>query len=219
MARDEAAPFARGETFANGNLEILNAATSALGLGGVNLEGKEFVFEPNADGQGGASFGLLGPDPNGRPIRVRVVRNVSGVHLKPKRLVKYQTGTAGINLETRVDGYTFAVGDVPAGFVDEFLPAAGVPDQDLFYIIVGGTGIGTSMATGTPALTSGCFLVPGAGTSATNDDAGRVELQSLAGATTVLGANLQNRIGRADTPTTIVTASVNVPVIVHLANR
>lgn len=218
MARDEAPPFARGETYANGNAEILLAASGPFGLGGINLEGKEFVFEPNADATTG-SYGLLGPDPNGRPIRVKVVRNVSGVNLKPKRLVKFQTGTANINLETRVDGYTFAVGDVPAGIVDEFLPAAGVPDQDLFYIVVEGPSIGVSMATGTPALTTGAFVVPGAGTSKTNDDAGRLELQSLAGATTVLGANLQNRVGRADTATTIVTASVNVPVVVRLATR
>lgn len=219
MARDEAPPFARGETYANGNLEILNAASGPFGLGGVNLEGKEFVFEPNADGQGGASFGLLGPDPNGRPIRVKVVRNVSTIALKPKRLVKFQTGTTGINLETRVDGYTSVVTDVPAGIVDEFLPPAGVPVNDLFYIIVEGSTIGTSMATGTPALTSGAFTTPGAGTSLTNDDAGRLELQSLAGATTVLGNNLQNRVGRVDSPTTISTVSVNVPVVVRLATR
>ena len=219
MARDESAPFARGETFANGNLEILNAANGPYGLGGVNLEGKEFLFEPNADGQGGTSYGLLGPDPNGRPIRVKVVRNVSGISLKPKRLVRYQIATAGINLETRVDGYTFAVADVPAGIVDEFLPAAGVPDQDLFYIVVSGPTIGTSMATGTPAINHGDILVPGSGTAKNNNDSGRLDSQSLAGATTTLGANLQNRVGRSDGISAVATATVNIPVVVSLGVR
>lgn len=218
MARDEAPPFARGETYANGSTEILNAASGPFGLGGINLEGKEFVFEPNADAEG-APYGALGPDPAGRLIRVRVVRNVSSINIKPKRVVKFQTGTVGVGLETRVDGYVSAVSDVPAGVSDEYLPAAGVPPQDLFYIVVEGPSIGTAMATGTPALTAGAFLVPGAGTSAITDDAGRVELQSLAGATTVLGANLQNRIGRADVPTTITTVNVNVPLVVRLASR
>lgn len=216
MARDEAAPFARGETFANGNLEILNAATGPYGLGGINLEGKEFVFEPNADGQGGASYGLLGPDPNGRPIRVKVVRNVSGIALKPKRLVRYQLATAGINLEARVDGYTAAVGDVPAGMVDEFLPTAGVPDQDLFYLVIDGPTIGTSLSASPGTLTHGSVLVPGAGTNKTNDDAGRVALQDLTGATAALGNNIQNRIGRADSVTSVTTTSANVPVVMHL---
>jgi len=216
MARDEAPPFARGETFANGNLEILNAATGPYGLGGINLEGKEFVFEPNADGEGGASYGLLGPDPNGRPIRVKVVRNVSGIALKPKRLVRYQLATAGINLETRVDGYTAAVGDVPAGIVDEFLPLAGVPDQDLFYLVIDGPTIGTSLTTGSVSINQGDRLVPGAGTNKTSADAGCLDSQILTGATATLANNIQNRVGRSDSITQVTTNTANVPVVVHL---
>ena len=218
MARDEAAPFARGETYANGNLEILNAATGPYGLGGINLEGTEFLFEPNADGQGGTSYGLLGPDPNGRPIRVKVVRNVSGQALKSKRLVRYQLGTAGVNLETRVDGYTFAVGDVPAGLVDEFLPAAGVPDQDLFYLVIDGPTIGTSMATGTPAIAHGDILVPGAGTSKTTNDGGRLDSQAISGTAATLANNIQNKVGRSDSIASVTTNTVNIPVVLHLGS-
>ena len=174
MARDESAPFARGETYANGNMEILNAATGPFGLGGVNLEGKEFVFEPNSQDDTGTSYNSLGSDPNGRPIRVKVVRNASTINLKPRRLARYQLATAGINLETRVDGYTASLADVPAGMIDEFLPAAGVPPQDLFYLVIAGPSIGTSLTTGTVAINHGDRLVPGAGTSNITADAGCV---------------------------------------------
>ena len=216
MARDESPPFARGETYANGNAEILNAASGPWGLGGINLEGKEFVFEPNADGQGGTTYSQLGSDPAGRPIRVKVVRNVSGQNLKPKRLVKFQTGTAGVPLETRVDGYTSAVSDIPAGVTDEFLPTAGVPNNDLFYVVIDGPTIGTSLSASPGTLATGSRLVPGAGTSLTNDDAGRVALQDLTGSAATLGNNIQNRVGRVDSATSITATSANVPLVVHL---
>ena len=215
MARDESAPFARGETFANGNFEILNAANGPFGLGGINLEGKEFVFEPNADATT-PTYAQLGADPNGRPIRVKVVRNVSTINLKPKRLVRYQLATTGINLETRVDGYTAAVTDIPAGMVDEFLPAAGVPPQDLFYLVIDGPTVGTSLTTGTVAINQGDRLVPGAGTTKITADAGCVASQDLTGSAGALGANIQNRVGRADTVVEVVTNTANVPVVVQI---
>lgn len=193
MARDEAPPFARGETYANGSSEILLAASGPFGLGGINLEGKEFVFEPNADAQS-VSYNSLGADPSGRAIRVRVVRNVSGVNLKPARLVTYSKVDP---YETRTDGYTFALGDRVAGVVDEFLPAAGVPDQDLFYLVIDGPTQFTQLSASSSVLAIGDRLVPGSGTSKTNDDAGRVVAQDLTGATATLANNVQNAVGYA----------------------
>lgn len=210
------APFARGETYANGNTEILNAANGPFGLGGINLEGKEFIFEPNADAQT-QSYNSLGPDPNGRAITVRVVRNVSGITLKPKRLVRYQLATTGINLGTRVDGYTIGVSDIPAGMVDDLLPAGGVVDQDLFYIVVEGTTVGTSLTTGSVAINQGDRLVPGLGTAKNNTtDSGCVTSQDLTGATATLANNIQNCIGRSDAIVEVTTTTTNVPLVINL---
>ena len=96
--------------------ELTSSAKSfpndTLGLGGVNLEGKEFVFEPNSQDDFGAQYSAAyGPDPNGRPIQVNVVRNRSGIYLKGGLLAHYDEGgtftfsanTVGpFNLETGV---------------------------------------------------------------------------------------------------------------------
>jgi hypothetical protein len=209
MARDEAPPFARGETYANGG------PIDANDLGGINLEGKEFVFEPNSQFQGSASQG--DNDPSGRAIRVRVVRNVSGQALKPARLAVYK---AGDPYETRVDGYTYAVGDRPAGVIDEFLPAAGVPNNDLFYLVVDGPTVVTQTHSSAATLAIGDRIVPTAGgaSSKTDDLAGRVAKQDLTGATATLGNNLQNAVGyvaEADAA----TIDKKVKAVVHRAGR
>jgi len=182
MARDESLPFARGETFYNGG------TIDANDLGGPNLEGRVYLAEVNT------ANGYTQNDPSGRQVRLRVVRNVSGVNLKPGRLVKYKA----INpYETQVDGYTFAVGDRPAGVVDEFLPAAGVPNNDLFYIVIDGPTKVTQLSASASVLVIADRIVPGTGTSATNDDAGRVAKQDITGEAAALGNNIQNAVGFA----------------------
>ena len=146
-----------------------------------------------------------------------MVRNVSGQALKPKRLVRYQLATTGINLETRVDGYTIAVTDVPAGMVDEFLPPAGVANNDLFYIVIEGPTTGTTLSTGTVAINHGDRLIPGAGTSKTNDDGGRVDSQVLTGsAATLADNNILNSVGRSDSVTEVTTTGAFIPVVLRL---
>jgi hypothetical protein len=201
MSRQDHPPFARGETYANGG-EI-----DANNLGGVNLEGKEFIFEVNAPND------PSGADPSGRPIHVRVVRNASGVNLKPRRVVRYK---AADPLETQVDGYVSALADRPAGVVDEFLPAAGVPANDLFYIVIDGPTELTQPATHA-SLAIGDRLVPAAGTSATNDDAGRVAKQDLTGATATLANNIQNVIGYAGQAHNVTNGTFKA--VVHRARR
>lgn len=189
MARDDAPLFSRGETAYNGM--TINASDPA-GLVGVNWEGKEFVFEPDGPYQPAGSS-----DPNGRQIRVKVVRNRSAVNLKPGRLVHYdESGT--YNLETGVDGYCYQLADRPAGIVDEYLPAAGVPPNDLFYIVIDGPSKVTNQHAAPITAAVGNRLVPAAtGTGRTDDLAGRVALQDLTGATATLGNNIQNVLGFA----------------------
>jgi hypothetical protein len=187
MARDEAPPFGRGETYFNGSTKDPVFADP------LHLLGKEYVFEVNSEGiNQQASPNPY--DPSGRAVRVRVVQNKSGVNLKPGRLGHYK---ATDPFETTVDGYTFALGDRPAGVIDEFLPPAGVIDGDLFYLVVGGPSKVTQLGTNAAVLVSGDALVPAAGTSATNDDAGRVTKADYTGSAATLASNLQNRVGFA----------------------
>ena len=204
MARDEAPPFARGETYYNGE------TIDANNLGGVNLEGKEFLFEVNAPDD------PSGTDPSGRLVRCRVVRNVSGQALKPARIAVFK---AADPYEAQVDGYAFAVGDRPAGVIDEFLPAAGVPNNDLFYLVVEGPTKVTQPNTGNSNLAIGDRLVPTAGGAAskTDDLAGRVLKQDLTGATATLGNNLQNVIGYAGEANN--AANAKIKAVVHLPSR
>jgi hypothetical protein len=213
MGRDEAPPFARGETYYNGGLIDPN---DPLGLGGTNLEGKEFTFEPNSQDNFSGSYSNASTDPAGRPIRVKVVRNISGVNLKPGRLAHFsEATTAGAPLECRVDGYCKSVADRPAGIVDEFLPAAGVPNNDLFYLVIDGPTQVAQGATTAATLVIGSRLVPAAyGATAGDDLAGRVALQDLSGATTPLGNNIQNMVGFAATANS--TAGSLVSAVVNL---
>jgi hypothetical protein len=191
MARDDAPPFARGETFYNGGLID---PSDPLGLGGLNYEGKEFVFEVNAQDQGTGY--PAGQDPTGRPIRVRVVRNVSGGALKGGRIAHYK---AEDPYECHVDGYCFALGDRPAGVIDEFLPPAGVPNNDLFYVVIDGPTLVQNTHTSPTTFAIGDKIVPTAGgaSSVTDDLGGRVAKQDLTGATATLGNNIQHAIGYA----------------------
>lgn len=192
MARDDSPPFARGETWYGLNPNPPIDATSNATLGGVNYEGKEYVFEANSQDEGAASPATQ--EDTGRSIRVRCVRNVSGIALKPGRLAHY---AATDPYETRIDGYTFATTDRPAGVVDEFLPAAGVPNNDLFYIVIDGPTKVTQLSVSASVLVIADRLVPGAGTSATTNDAGRVVKQDVTGATGTLAANIFNQVGYA----------------------
>jgi hypothetical protein len=190
MARGDSPPFARGETWSNSDPQV--AAYAALyGDGGVNIQGKEYIFEPNS--QDSETAFPSSNDPCGRPIHVKVVRNKSGINLKPGRLVHYKTDDAN-GYEVSVDGYCNALADRPAGIVDEFLPAAGVADDDLFYIVIEGPTLVTQPGTATSVVV-GDRLVPAGGTGRTNDDSGRVTKADFTGSAATLAENIVNQVG------------------------
>jgi hypothetical protein len=204
MARNENPPFARGATFYEG------ATIDSNNLGGINLEGQEWVFEDidlNAAGSTKKSR-------TGLQVTCRIVRNVSGIALLPKRAVRYQA-TAG-NYGGRVDGYTTTTAAPFAGVVDEYLPSTGVPANDLFWIVVKGP---TLML---PDLAAGANNVINIGdalvalTAATSQatTAGRVAPQDLTGATAPLANQVQNKFGHALTART--TANTTLDVLVNL---
>ncbi|SIO37500.1 hypothetical protein SAMN05444166_4196 [Singulisphaera sp. GP187] len=176
----DAPPFQRGETFYNGG------PIDTTDLGGVNYEGMEWTFTDNDPRSTSQSVG------SGRSVTARITRNVSGGNLKGGRLARFK---AEDPYESRVDGYTFAVGDRPAGIIDEYLPSAGVPNNDLFWLVIDGPTQFTQLSASAANLVIGDRLVPGAGTSATNDDAGRVAKQDVTGAAATLANNIQNSVG------------------------
>jgi hypothetical protein len=193
MARDEAPPFERGGTYYRGG------AIDASNLGGVNLEGKEWRFEDNAYG-------------TGMFVHVRVVRNAAAAALLPKRLVTFQATFFGM----RVDGY--ATTNFAAAYpVDEFLPTAGVPVGDLFYIVTRGpclvkndiaSGAGTVINAGDPLV-----ALTAATSGATT--AGRVYAGVGTGATTNTGNQLNNIIGYAASAKTTGNTNADVLVVVR----
>src|SRR5688572_17629021 len=64
----------------------------------------------------------------------RLVKNSSGINLLPGYLVTYKAGTN----RTEVDGYARTTAVCPVAVVDEWLPAAGVPTANYFWVTVHG---------------------------------------------------------------------------------
>jgi hypothetical protein len=211
MARPEEPPFPRGDTFYNGG------AIDANNLGGLQWEGKEWVFEDiNILSGVGAKQSR-----SGQYVTCRIVRNVSGVNILPKQLCVFQTAFTAGAYGGRVDGLASVGAGADWCFpADEYLPAAGVPNNDLFWLVVKGPALClTDLAGGANnSIAVGAPLVSLTGTSSQATTAGRVMPQTLAisttGATLPLANMIQNRIGRAMSAMT--TAQTNAGVLVDV---
>jgi hypothetical protein len=93
--------------------------------------------------QGGSWVGVVKVFPDVDPVTGRVrsnrvktciaVRNASGATLQGKRAVAFAAGST-----TDVSGYARVTNAVVAGVADEFLPAAGVAANDVFWVTVDG---------------------------------------------------------------------------------
>jgi hypothetical protein len=178
MARNENPPFQPGATFGNGNTV---AATD-----GAQYEGKEYVFEDVAPNSPTGTFRT------NRYITRRIVRNNSGGALLPKRLGKLSVaGAASQDGGSKVDGYTASPADT--GFpIDEYLPAAGVAANDLFYVVTNGPALITSDASGATNFAVGQVVVPGA-----SGTVGKIVTQDPTQTAANLFNQIQNAIGRA----------------------
>jgi hypothetical protein len=193
MAHWESPPFGRGETFANGG------AIDSNNLPGTQLPGTEWLFE---DLQWNTP-GVIGAKPNrtNRLVLCRIVRNTSLVNILPGQLVTFQkTGTTP-GYGAHVDGLVCTTAD-RCYVADEWLPAAGVPPNDLFWIVVKGPALVWLPLAGSDfgSLTSisvGNVLVGLTAATSGATTAGRATNQDLTGATALLGNQLQNAIGRA----------------------
>jgi hypothetical protein len=200
MSRLNSPPFARG-TFAGPQLDG--------GLEFPHLEGREFVFEDiNPNPNGGANG-----QRTGEYVTCRLVRNVSGATLLPKRLVKFDT-TAG-RYGSRVIGYSTLTAESSYP-IDEYLPATGVPNNALFYIVVSGPALVlTDLAGGANnVFTVGQLLVALTAATTGATTAGRVAPIDLTGATAALGGQIIGRLGRALTART--TGNTNADLLVDI---
>lgn len=83
------------------------------------------------------------------PVECIAVKNSSGSALLPGSVAKFKTSA----LLAEVDGLATTSTDL-MGIVDEYLPAAGVPDGEIFWLVVRGpstvTKTSTSVSAGAP---------------------------------------------------------------------
>lgn len=210
MAVRENPPFGRGETYYNGG------TIDSADLKGQEIEGQEFWFpdiDYNASGVGAK------PKRSERMVKVRAVRNTAAIALLPKRLVRFEAD--GLEYGARVNGYTAV--DAERGYpVDEFLPAAGVAVNDVFYIVVEGpamvlTSLSGAGFNGDIAVGANIVALTAATSGATT--AGRVAVQNITGSTqaadyTFLVDQIQNRLGRALSART--TGNTNADLLVEV---
>jgi len=117
------------------------------------------------------------------------VRNTSGGALLPKRVVRLAgNGTA---LFGAADGYASVANEPLCGVVDEFLPAAGVAANDVFWVTVDGPSeVAVALSGSDVAVRSALSVVTAATSGATT--AGRVTVSPLSSSTA--GSN-DNGIG------------------------
>lgn len=207
MARMESPPFSRGETFYNG------ATIDSNNLGGLNLEGMIWVFEDEDLTPGNVGAKVIR---TGRPVKCMVCRNISGIALLPKRLVNLSTTqTDGRQYLGRVDGYSNATAQ-RAYPIDEYLPSAGVPNNDLFWVVIEGPAkVLTDLAGGANNVISvGQVVCALTAVTSQATTAGRVQPQDLSGATTALGNQIMNKIGVSLSAVT--TANTNSDLLVEV---
>lgn len=146
-------------------------------------------------------------------IVAKLVRNVAAVALPPKHLVSWASGYRG----KRVDGRTCTTAQEVAGVVDELWPTSGVPIGEMFWLQVQGPCLVKSpyvAASATMDWSIGDWLVAVTAATSGATTSGRISIQDLTGATALLGAQIQNRIGQALSACT--SANTNVDKLVDL---
>ena len=178
MARDENPPFGRGETYYNG--------TGATDTAPENIVGKEWIFEDT--------------NPNTKVVRssksvkCRAVRNSSGIALLPRRIAQFSL-TAG-SFSHEVTGYTATV--AARGYlVDEFLPATGAVNDDVFWIVIEGPAEGITDLATADTIAVGDKLVALTAATSQATTAGRVDLFDATGATLPLANQVMHYLGHA----------------------
>lgn len=141
-------------------------------------------------------------DPNTGVVRSNrvktcvAVRNVSGGTLLPKRVVSFDTTTAGLAVFTQTRGYSAVTNEERVGVVDEYLPATGVAANDVYWVTVEGpTEVAVALSGSDVAVGDRLAAITAAASTGTT--AGRVTRSGVGAATNGAGDNSLGVIGRA----------------------
>lgn len=146
MSKDSVLPFELGATYFGGNTPSTTDGNQILG--------KTFVVEDND-----YSTSPIAGVRTGRYKKIMAVRNTAGSALLPKRIARMKSDGSAYEYLTEAMGYADTVGQL--GYpIDEFLPAAGVADDDIFYVVVEGMATVTSAAAGDTNISIGQFVIP-----------------------------------------------------------
>jgi len=130
-----------------------------------------------------------------KTVKMMLVRNVSGIALASKAVVKWATGYRN----RRVGGYCSVNFEEVAGVVDEFIGSAGVPNNDLFWLAVSGPALlrKSLAASAECVIAEGQVLVALTAASSQAATAGRILPFAATSDVTSIGSVALNRIGRA----------------------
>lgn len=192
-------PFQPGHTFYNGGtIDVTN-------FGGVQYEGTEYEFNDEL---------INGTPPlSNRSFRIvkrRIVRNMNlAGNMLPRRMVAEVAGSLG----GRVAGYSTTLGQNRIWPVDEWLPAAGVPIGDLFYVVTRGpcTVLDAIAADVTTPINQGDTLVALTGSTTGATTSGRVMSTPYSAQTTGSPSQSRGIFGYSMSATT--TSNTNTAVL------
>lgn len=181
MAFRENPPFARGEL---GSAYTPPPNSEVDANGNSQLEGMEWEFSDQD-----YSDSIAGERCH-TPVICRCVRNVATVALLPKKFVKFKSDSTNARIYgNQVDGYG-TIG-LAGGIVDEFLPAAGVPPNELFWLVVEGPTTVVTDTTGDTNISVGSFVIPG-----TTGDGTIIDQDLTVAAGTATFAQVNGALGR-----------------------
>lgn len=120
----------RGKTYlSGGNRTIDSTQTTSKAIMGIRKVFKDLDFSATTPSNTSAKAPRSGGE-----VTCILVRNSSGAAMLPGRMAVWKSGAEG----KEVDGYVCVDSGKVAGVVDEWLPAAGVADKDLFWLVVKG---------------------------------------------------------------------------------
>lgn len=175
----------------------------------LGLEGHPMKFMDDYPGSGGVRVKR-----SDNQVHAILVRNVSGITLTPGRTVSWKAGFRG----RRIDGFTTTTAQEVAGVVDDQLPAAGVANNDLFWLIVKGPVLlKTPLAGGAGnVFAEGDVLVALTAATSQATTAGRPAVLASA-ATTNTAAAIINRFARVMSAMTTGQTNQNMLVDLNIA--
>jgi hypothetical protein len=198
-------PFQRGKTYYNGS------TIDTANLQGAHLEGTEYTVD-DVDPTDGTRRSYS-------PVTLRIVRWSQSVYnALPKHRVSFKAGTYFGECDGRED----VLCGGPSATVDEYLPAAGVPNGDLFYVVIEGPGLCTTTMEGdaTTLIAENDIMFNQSAATSGATTAGRVRAFNAAGTFTAAQSTdgtaylvAQNAVGRALSAKT--TSQTNADVLVH----